>query len=92
MSKCVKCNKFLHPDLCVVIDEDSGACKCVFCYTDKKTITVEDEETGKMEYQLSKEDAVENYRIYTLDLMNSEKVAKVLAGTSKLPPKQKTQK
>lgn len=77
MPKCVKCDKFFHPDFSVVIDEETNACKCVFCYTDKPSITVENED-GTEPYTVTKVQAEENYRRYIKDLKESEKIQKVL--------------
>jgi hypothetical protein len=90
MPKCVKCEKYYHPDYCVVIDEVTEACKCAWCYTDKKEITIEDEETGVVEKKLTKRQAEDQYKRYIHDLRYSEKVADVLAGKGSAQPKPKT--
>ncbi len=89
MPKCVKCDKFFHPDYCVVVNEVNNACKCVFCYTEKKQVTVEDEETGKPEKVVTKKAAEEEYRRYIKDLRMSDKVADVLSGKTTTTPQQR---
>lgn len=73
MPKCVQCHQYLHPDWSVVIDETNNACKCAFCYTGKKEITVESDD-GTPDYTVTKNEAVENYRRYIHDLRHSEKI------------------
>jgi len=58
---------------------ENKACKCVFCYTGKPEITIE-EESGKPSYKVTKAEAIENYRVYVAKLKNDPKVAKVLTG------------
>ena len=77
MPKCVKCEKYFHPDMSVVVDEVTNACKCVFCYTDKDEIMVENED-GSPSYKVTKAEAIENYRRYIKDLKDSDKVQKVM--------------
>ena len=80
MPKCVKCDKYFHPDFCVVVNEEDKACKCVFCYTEKKAITVEDEKTGRVDKKVTKVQAEDEYRRYVQDLRYSDGVAEILAG------------
>ncbi|KFZ26571.1 MAG: hypothetical protein KQ78_01207 [Candidatus Izimaplasma bacterium HR2] len=75
--RCVKCENFFHPDWCVVIDETTNACKCVFCYTEKNEITIESED-GSPEYKVTKTQAAENYKRYVQDLKESEKIQKIM--------------
>jgi hypothetical protein len=82
MPKCVTCDKFFHPDMSVIVNEADKACKCVFCYTGKQEITIE-EDDGKPSYNVTKGEAIENYRIYINKLKNDPKVAKVLTGNKK---------
>ena len=77
MPKCVTCDKVFHPDMCVEVDEFSKACKCVFCYTGKNEITVEDED-GKPQYTVSRVQAIENYDRYLKQLSENEKVRKIM--------------
>ena len=82
MPKCVTCDKFFHPDMSVLLEPDNEAnkdCKCVFCYTGKSEITIE-EETGRPAYKVTKREAIENYRVYVAKLKDDPKVAKVLTG------------
>lgn len=79
MPKCVTCDKFFHPDFSVIVDEDTNACKCVFCYTEKSEVTIE-EVDGKPSYTISKAEASERYRVYINKLKDDEKVSKVLTG------------
>jgi hypothetical protein len=84
MPKCVSCDKFFHPDMSVLMrpGTEDKACKCVFCYTGKSEITVE-EENGKPSYKVTKNQAIENYRIYVAKLKDDPKVSKVLTGNAK---------
>jgi hypothetical protein len=79
MPKCVTCDQFFHPDMSVIVDEATTACKCVFCYTEKQEITVE-ESDGKPSYRVTKKEAIENYRVYISKLKEDDKVAKILTG------------
>ena len=81
MPKCVKCEKFYHPDFSVLLkpDTEDKACKCVFCYTEKNEVTVAGTD-GKPDYTVNRQDAIENYRIYVAKLKDDPKVAKVLTG------------
>lgn len=88
MPKCVKCEQYLHPDFCVEVPEsDPVVCRCVFCHTEKKTITIEDEETSVVERVVTKKQAVDEYKRYIQDLRYSEKVADALAGKGTARPK-----
>jgi len=82
MPRCVKCDKYFHPDFSVLMEPNTGskACKCVFCYTEKNEVTVASEETGKPDYVVTKQQAIENYRVYIAKLKDDPKVAKVLTG------------
>ena len=81
MPKCVatNCQKYFHPDFCVMLEPDNekSPCKCVFCYTEKKEVTVSDDD-GKPLYTVTKKEAEENYKRYIQDLKESDKIAKVL--------------
>jgi predicted dithiol-disulfide oxidoreductase (DUF899 family) len=88
MPKCIKCDKYFHPDYCVEVPEsDPVVCRCVFCHTDRKEITIEDEETGIVEKKVTKREAEDSYKRYIQDLRYSEKVANVLAGRGTARPK-----
>ena len=88
MPKCVQCDKYFHPDFSVIVDEFTDACKCVFCYTDKKEVTVETEE-GVPSYTVTKKEAEENYIRYIKELRYSDRVANALAGKGSAQPKPK---
>jgi hypothetical protein len=90
MPRCVKCDKFFHPDYSVLMNPDTEdkACKCVFCYTEKKQVSIQDEETGKTEKVVTKKQAEEEYRRYIHDLRHEEKIIDVLSG--KVPARPKT--
>ena len=90
MPKCVKCDKFFHPDFCVLVPNDDKACKCVFCHIEKKVVTIEDEETGKPVKTVTKKEAVEEYRRYVHDLRYSDKIVDALAGKGTARPKPRT--
>jgi hypothetical protein len=82
MPKCVTCDKFFHPDFSVIVDEATTACKCVFCYTEKGEVTIQ-EEDGKPSYTINKAEAIERYRVYIGQLKDDPKVSKVLTGNAK---------
>ena len=75
--RCVKCQGYFHPDYSVIVDEFTNACKCVFCYTEKKEVTIADED-GKPDYIITKQEAQERYKRYIQDLKESDKIAKIL--------------
>ena len=58
---------------------EDKACKCVFCYTGKASVTIAGEE-GKPDYTVAKKEAIENYRIYVMKLKDDPKVSAVLTG------------
>ncbi|HSH51632.1 MAG TPA: hypothetical protein VK982_07900 [Bacteroidales bacterium] len=74
MGKCVKCDKVFHPDYMLVIDQSLNAQKCVFCYLDKNSITIENEETGEVDKIISKEDATQSYQKYLDGLSKNPKI------------------
>ena len=78
--RCVKCDKFFHPDFSVVVDDETNACKCVFCYTEKNEVTITDEESGRPSYNVTKDQAEKNYRRYINELKQSDRVANILTG------------
>ncbi len=84
MPKCVRCEKFFHPDMCVVVDEVTNACKCVFCYTEKQEVMIENED-GSPAYKVSREEAIENYKRYVQDLKESPDIQKTLAKGQQNP-------
>jgi len=75
--RCCKCEKYFHPDMSVVVNETTNTCKCVFCYTEKTEITIE-EEDGKNSYRVTKTEAEENYKRYIQDLKESGLLQKVM--------------
>ena len=77
MPKCVTCDNTFHPDMCVEIDEFSKACKCVFCYTGKSEIHV-DNDDGSPSHSVTKKQAIENYRIYLKKLSENDKVRNIM--------------
>jgi len=81
MPKCVTCDKYFHPDFSVLLKPgtEDKACKCVFCYTGKTEIHIENED-GSPSYSVNKKQAIENYRIYVKKLKDDPKVAAVLTG------------
>lgn len=84
MPKCVRCDKFFHPDMCVVVDDVTNACKCVFCYVDKQEIMVENED-GSPDYKVTKGEAIENYKRYVQDLKDSPDIQNALAKKQQNP-------
>ena len=77
MPRCCNCDKFFHPDWCVVVNEDDNVCKCVFCHTGKDKVTLTDED-GKPDYKITKFQAIENYKRYIQDLKESKKIQKIM--------------
>lgn len=76
---CVQCTKVFHPDFCVVVDEQTNVCKCVFCYMNKSEVTIEGA-NGEIVDRINKKEAHENYIRYLKDLKNKPAVRKVLYG------------
>lgn len=82
--KCCTCDKYFHPDFSVLMEPntDNKTCKCVFCYTEKSKVTISGED-GKPDYTVTKQQAIENYRVYIAKLKDDPKVAKVLTSNKK---------
>lgn len=86
--RCIKCDQYLHPDYCVEVpDSEPVVCRCVFCHTEKKEITVEDETTKVAEKTITKKQAVDEYKRYVHDLRYDDKILDVLAGKGTARPK-----
>jgi len=79
MSKCVKCNEFLHPDYFVIEDIRGDSVKvCTFCHTNRKVLTIENED-GTIQEKVTKEQAIRNYKIYIDNLRSNPKIAEVIS-------------
>lgn len=78
MPKCVTCDKMFHPDYSVIVDESNGACKCVFCYTGKDKVTIEDAADGKPDSVVTRREASEKYQEYLTRLSQDEKIRKAM--------------
>lgn len=77
MSKCLACYNYYHPDWCVIVDENKNVIKCMFCYMDKKELTLKDE-NGKVLYTVTKEQASRNYMKYLEEQARRPNVKKML--------------
>lgn len=76
MGKCVKCNKFYHPDYCVdaLPDDPNDTAKiCLFCKLDKNELTIEDS-NGNALQTIKKDEASRLYEIYIKKLKENRKV------------------
>jgi len=76
MGQCNVCRDFLHPDYCMEMEE--GIYKCVYCYLDKDTITIEDTETGET-IPVSKQVAKENYKKFVKKIYKSKGVQELVS-------------
>lgn len=79
MSKCLACYNYYHPDFMLITDEVQNIKKCMFCYMDKKELTVSDED-GKPLYTVTKEEANRNYLQYLREQAARPKVKEIMAG------------
>jgi hypothetical protein len=77
MSFCAKCEKMYHPDFCVIVDEQTNATFCVWCYTGKDEVIIEGE-SGEIVDRVSKKEAQENYARYLKDLKDNPKIRRIL--------------
>ncbi len=79
MSKCVKCNEFLHPDYFVIENIRGDNVKvCTFCHTNNKVLTIQKDD-GTIVEKVSKEQAIRRYKIYIRNLLNNPKIAEVIS-------------
>ncbi|MFW6007944.1 MAG: hypothetical protein ACOCP8_01655 [archaeon] len=76
MGQCVTCNKFLGPNYCITVNEDTDEKQCVFCYLEKDEITVEDDNGNQK--KLKKEEAVKKYREFLNKIKRSDRVQNIL--------------
>jgi len=79
MPKCFKCGKFYHPDYCIDIApyENNSLKICVFCKTNKKEVTIEDE-NGREILKVTKRDAERNYAAYIKKLTEKREIAHLI--------------
>lgn len=80
MPKCQICDKLYHPDWCVVVDEDTQAVKCAFCYTGKDELTLENELTGETIEKVTKDEASKNYKMYLREISEKRNVKEIIMG------------
>lgn len=85
MPKCCMCNRFYSPDYSVVVDEKLNVCKCVFCYLEKDSITIESEDTGS-QTMLTKEQAAKDYENFVKKIYNSKGVQNKLNPSKIIKP------
>lgn len=81
MPKCQTCTKFLGPNFCIIINEETDEKQCVFCYLEKDEITIENDDGS--ERKITKEEAMRKYQEYLKDLYHSEKVQEIVNPESK---------
>jgi hypothetical protein len=73
MSLCCACQKYLHPDWFIEIEENVH--RCVFCETGRQELTkVVD---GK-EIKITKQICIDDYKRYIDTLVKSDKIAELL--------------
>ncbi len=78
MSKCVICTKLYHPDYMVVKDIRGENVKvCAFCHTDKKELTVTDN-NGKLVEVIKKDEASRAYMKCLHRLKDNPKIFEIL--------------
>jgi len=83
MSRCVKCMDYFHPDLCIETNiHGDNVIVCLFCYLDKKELTIEDKE-GKIIEKVTKKEACIRYKRYLDDLMLNPNIAELVSGGKK---------
>jgi hypothetical protein len=78
MPKCERCLKFFHPDWMLQEEFRGDIIKsCLFCKLDKQILTVEDED-GKIQEMVTKEQASVNYLKYLDELAKKPRIAEIL--------------
>jgi len=78
MSKCVICRRLYHPDYMVVKEIRGDEVKvCAFCHTDKKELTVTDENDNVKEI-IKKDECSRAYVKYLHELTSKPEIAKIL--------------
>jgi len=83
MPKCIKCGARLHPDFCLLINEHVEKCQCVFCYTGKNEVTIQDE-NGNDIRKVSKQEAINKYAEYINELCEKRNIKSIIE-TGKKP-------
>lgn len=81
MPQCVTCRKFLGPNYCIIVNENTDEKQCVFCYTGKDEITLEDDSGG--ERKITKQEAMKKYQDYLKKMYHSEKVQNLVNPAAK---------
>lgn len=77
MSQCVLCKNYYHPDFMLMVDEDVYT--CVWCYSERNVINIEDDNTGKQR-KVTKEEASRAYLEYLRQLKDHPNIKKILNG------------
>jgi len=78
MPKCVKCLNYFHPDFCIETEiRNEYVTTCLFCYFDKKELTVEDN-NGRIDEIIKKDDAIKNYKKFLEKLVKKPKIRKLI--------------
>ena len=78
MPLCIKCNRRFHPDFCILENATSERSECVFCFTKKDVVTIEDEKTGKVVAKVTKEEAINRYKEYVDKMCNTRNIKSII--------------
>jgi len=76
MGQCQNCNEFLYPELLLEV-ENTDDKLCVFCVQDTKEIMVKPSDGGPHE-PLTKKDAVDSYKQFTIKIARSQNVRELV--------------
>lgn len=82
MPQCVTCNKFLGPNYCIIVNENTDEKQCVFCHLEKDEITIED--NSGSERKITKQEAMNKYQEYLKKMYHSEKVQDLVKPKSNI--------
>ena len=83
MPLCIKCNRRFHPDFCISESETSDRSECVFCFTKKDIVTIEDEKTGQVMARVSKEEAINRYKEYIDKVCETRNIKSIIKTGAK---------
>lgn len=83
MSRCVKCFSIQHPDYCLEREiRGDVVTVCAWCETDKKELTVTDD-NGKVVKIVKKDEESVKYKRYLAELLGKSNVADIIQNGAK---------